>query len=113
MNQIRCDADDSACRCLATDLFDLVGRKYALDVVCVIAAHEMVRFGDIEDHLPDASTSTLSTRLDELAAAGLVSRERYDEIPPRVEYELTPDGRELGERLRPAIEWLAGRERSE
>jgi len=53
-----------------------------MDVVCVVAHHEPVRFGLLEDHLPDASTSTLSTRLDELEAEGLLTRERYDEIPP-------------------------------
>jgi DNA-binding HxlR family transcriptional regulator len=81
-----------------------------MDVVCVVAHHEPVRFGLLEDHLPDASTSTLSTRLDELEAEGLLTRERYDEIPPRVEYKLTADGRELGERLRPVLDWITERE---
>lgn len=98
--------DDGTCQCLASDLFGLLGRKYAMDVVCVVANHAPARFGEIEDHLPDASTTTLSTRLDELAEAGLVARERYDEIPPRVEYELTGSGRELAERLRPLAEWI-------
>ncbi|MFW6354904.1 MAG: winged helix-turn-helix transcriptional regulator [Verrucomicrobiota bacterium] len=55
--------------------------------------------------MPGASTSTLSARLDELVDAGLLDRERYAEIPPRVEYELTDDGAELAERLRPVAEW--------
>ncbi|PSP93241.1 transcriptional regulator [Halobacteriales archaeon QS_4_62_28] len=88
----------------------LLGRKYVLEVVCAINAHGTVRFGDIESHLPEASTSTVSSRLDELVAAGLVRRERYDEIPPRVEYELTDDGRELGARLAPVVEWIAERD---
>lgn len=110
MSEITCNADDAPCDCLDSTVLDLIGRKYAMEVVCVVANHERARFGKIEDHLPDASTSTLSARLDELEAEGLVSRERYDEIPPRVEYELTDDGRELGERLRPVIEWIAERE---
>ncbi|WP_245778664.1 winged helix-turn-helix transcriptional regulator [Halomicrobium zhouii] len=110
MSQICCDADEPPCHCLATDLIDVLGRKYALDLVCVVAHHEPVRFGLLEEHLPDASTSTLSTRLDELETEGLLTRERYDEIPPRVEYELTDDGRELGERLRPVLDWIAERE---
>jgi len=38
------------------------------------------------------------------------TREQYDEIPPRVEYELTEDGEELAERLRPVLEWVQSRE---
>jgi len=106
MAETTCTDDDGGCACVATDLFDRLGRKYAMDVVCVVANHGTVRFGEIEAHLPDASTSTLSTRLEELVDAGLVHRERYAEIPPRVEYELTADGEELGERLRPLAEWL-------
>lgn len=113
MTELSCDADDAPCDCLATDLLDLIGRKYAMDIVCVVGNHGTVRFGQIEDHLPDASTSTLSTRLDELEATGLISRQRYDEIPPRVEYELTDDGRELSERFRPVVEWIAERERAD
>jgi len=110
MSEITCTATDAPCDCLDSPVLDLIGRKYAMEVVCVVANHEPARFGTIESHLADASTSTLSTRLDELEAEGLVGRERYDEIPPRVEYELTDDGRELGERLRPVIEWVADRE---
>lgn len=98
---------DGECRCVASDLFDLLGRKYALEVVCIVANHGTARFGEIEDHLPAASSTTLSSRLDELEAAGLLSRERFDEIPPRVEYELTPEGRELAQRMEPLAEWVA------
>jgi DNA-binding HxlR family transcriptional regulator len=106
MAEIACTADDPPCACLDSDLFDLLGRKYAMEVVCIVATHGTARFGDVESHLPDASTSTLSTRLDELEAAGLVTRERYAEIPPRVEYELTAEGRELGGQLEPVFEWV-------
>lgn len=99
-------APGDPCRCVASDIVGLLGRKYAIEVLCVVAGHEAVRFGTIEGHLADASTSTLSTRLTELVDAGLLARERYDEIPPRVEYELTADGHEFCERLRPAVEWL-------
>jgi DNA-binding HxlR family transcriptional regulator len=97
---------DGTCQCVASDLFDLLGHKYAMDVVCVVANHEPARFGLIEEHLPGASTTTLSTRLDELEAEGLIARERYDEIPPRVEYELTETGQELAGRLRPLADWI-------
>lgn len=98
------------CYCPLSDVVGLLGRKYTMQVVCVVGAHEPVRFGVVEEHLPTASTSTLSTRLDELVDAGLLAREQYDEIPPRVEYELTDEGRELRGRLDPLLEWASGQE---
>jgi DNA-binding HxlR family transcriptional regulator len=105
MAEIACDREDPACYCVLSDVMGLLGKKYVMDIVCVIGVHGTVRFGTLEEHLPDASTSTLSTRLEELEAEGFVTREQYDEIPPRVEYELTDRGEELGERLEPLVEW--------
>lgn len=95
----------SRCLCPRTDLMDVLASKYTMQVVCIVDAHGTIRFSELEEHLPEASTSTLSTRLEELAAEGFVRREQYDEIPPRVEYELTERGEELGERLQPLLEW--------
>lgn len=107
----RCTLTDDGsptCYCPLSGVIDVLGRKYSIEILCVLDAHEPARFGVLEDHLPTASTSTLSTRLDDLAERDLVAREQYDEIPPRVEYELTDTGRELCERLEPLLEWAAG-----
>lgn len=53
----------------------------------------------------DVSSSTVSTRLDELVEARILVREQYAEIPPRVEYELTETGEELGRYLEPLLKW--------
>lgn len=107
---VDCDADDPACYCAASELVGLLGRKYVMEIVCIVAAHDRVRFGELESHLPGASTSTLSARLAELGDADIVRREQYDEIPPRVEYRLTDDGAALASRLRPVVEWAVDRE---
>ena len=110
MSEMVCLDEEPACQCLLSDIMAVLGQKYAMDVLCVVATHRRARFGEIEDHLPDASTSTLSARLDELEAAGLLERDQYDETPPRVEYALTAEGAELAERMEPLIEWLAERD---
>jgi DNA-binding HxlR family transcriptional regulator len=53
------------------------------------------RFGDLRRSLAGISPKTLTDRLRELEASGLVTRTMYAEIPPRVEYDLTERGRSL------------------
>ena len=102
-----CDVD---CYCRLDGLMDLLSRRYAMQLICVVGAIGPARYGEIESAFEDVSSSTLSSRLDELVAAGYLSREQYAEIPPRVEYDLTDDGAELCRRLRPLLEWAADRE---
>ena len=101
-----CDVDGT-CYCPLTGVINTLSRKYAMQLVSIIGAHDSLRFAAIEAHLPTASTSTISKRLDEFDEAGLVSRTQYDEIPPRVEYALTDEGDELRTRLEPLLEWAA------
>ncbi|WP_435120088.1 winged helix-turn-helix transcriptional regulator [Halolamina sp. C58] len=99
-----CDVDGT-CYCPLTGVIETLSRKYAMQLISIIGAHESLRFAEIEDHLPTASTTTLSRRLTEFQEAGLITRTQYDEIPPRVEYELTDNGREVSSRLEPLLEW--------
>lgn len=106
-------ADDPSCYCQLGGAMDLLSRRYAMQVVCVVGAVGPARYGEIEAAFGDASSSTLSARLDELEGAGLLAREQYAEIPPRVEYELTEEGEELCRRLDPLLRWVRRRESSE
>ena len=96
----------SRCVCPDTDLMDVLAGRYTMQLVCIVDAHGTVRFSELESHLPDASTSTLSTRLANLVEAGILDRQKYDEVPPRVEYELTRDGRGLARRTRSLLSWV-------
>lgn len=99
-----CDVDGT-CYCPLTGTIDTLSGKYAMQLISIVGAHESMRFAEIEDHLPTASTTTISARLAEFREVGLIERTQYDEIPPRVEYELTDEGRELRTRLEPLLEW--------
>lgn len=99
-----CDVDGT-CYCPLTGVINTLSRKYAIQLVSIIGAHDSLRFAEIEEHLSSASTSTISKRLDEFEEAGLVSRTQYNEIPPRVEYALTAEGNEVRTRLEPLLEW--------
>lgn len=97
------------CYCRLGGLMDRLSSRYAIQVVCVVGALQPVRYGEIEAAFGDVSSSTLSARLEGLREAGLLEREQYDEIPPRVEYRLTDDGEELRTLLEPLLEWVESR----
>lgn len=77
------------------ELLDLLGKTHTMAVLSAFAfAREPLRFSDLETEL-DIAPNTLSTRLKELTEAGLLDREAYDEVPPRVEYTPTEKAESL------------------
>jgi DNA-binding HxlR family transcriptional regulator len=73
---------------------DLVGDKWTLLIVRDLAAGPR-RFVELQRVLPGISTEQLRSRLNRMVADGLLTRQRYREVPPRVDYELTSRSREL------------------
>lgn len=68
---------------------DLLGKTHTMAVLSEFAfAEGALRFSDLEAEL-DIAPNTLATRLQELTESGLLGREAYDEVPPRVEYSPT------------------------
>lgn len=89
------------------EVMTVLSKKYALETIAVIESHEPMRFKTVQAHLPDASSKTVSDRLEQLVNEGLVTRTQYEEIPPRVEYELTEEGRAFRRNLEPLLDWAA------
>ena len=73
---------------------DLVGDKWTLLIVRDLAAGPR-RFVELQRVLPGISTEQLRSRLNRMVADCLLTRQRYREVPPRVDYELTPRARDL------------------
>lgn len=77
------------------ELLDLLGKTHTMAVLSAFAfARGSLRFSELEAEL-DIAPNTLSTRLKELTEAGLLDREAYDEVPPRVEYTPTAKAESL------------------
>lgn len=99
--------DSAVCYCPVDGVIETISKKYALQIVGLVGAHGPMRYGELEDRLNATSSSLLSERLEELTDEGILERRSFDEIPPRVEYSLTPRGRELETRIQPLLEWAA------
>ncbi len=82
--------------CSPKELFRLLGRTHAMAILHIFIFEEprAKRFIEVQNRL-SISPSTLSARLKELVATGLLSRTVYNEIPPRVDYEATSKAHEL------------------
>jgi len=94
---------------------DLVGDKWTLLIVRDLAAGPR-RFVELQRVLPGISTEQLRSRLNRMVADGMLTRKRYREVPPRVDYELTTRARDLmpvlGELARWGYQWAWSTPRS-
>jgi DNA-binding HxlR family transcriptional regulator len=90
---------------------DLVGDKWTLLIVRDLVSGPR-RFVELQRVLPGISTEQLRSRLNRMVADGMLTRKRYREVPPRVDYELTDRAKALtpilGELARWGYEWAWG-----
>ena len=88
--------------CPVTATITLIGGRWKPIILYHLSDHTR-RFGEIAARMPAISRKVLSEQLKELEADGLINREQFKEIPPRVEYSLT----ELGKSVRPLLIHMA------
>jgi DNA-binding HxlR family transcriptional regulator len=98
------------CLCPLEGIINIIAKKWAILVISIIGHHEKIRFNDIMQRLSGISPRTLSDVLKDLRQANLISREAFAEIPPRVEYSLTDDGKKLCDAVLPLIRWAEERD---
>lgn len=75
-------------------ILDRVGNKWSVLVIGTLEAGPL-RYTELAYAIPGISQRMLTLTLQQLAQDGIVARAAYAEVPPRVEYELTPLGRSL------------------
>ena len=79
--------------CPVRNVVDKFGDKWSLLILMVLEEGEVLRFNEIYGYIKTISQKMLSVTLKNLEADGLVKRTIYRQIPPKVEYELTPLGK--------------------
>jgi DNA-binding HxlR family transcriptional regulator len=101
---------DHICLCPLEGIINTIAKKWAVLIISTLGHHEKIRFKDIMVHLEGISPKTLSDLLKELHKEKLINRESFAETPPRVEYSLTEDGKQLCEAIIPLVRWAENRD---
>jgi DNA-binding HxlR family transcriptional regulator len=95
----------------AQRILHLVSSKWGIQLIYVLMENKKLRYNDLRDNLQKGwkrakiSDATLSTRLANFTKEGLIKREVFPELPPKVEYSLTKKGEKLAKALQPLVNW--------
>lgn len=100
------DKQHSQCSpCPVEFTVNMIGGKYKLVILYQLATHEVRRFNELRRELPNITPRTLTRQLRELESDGLINRQVYPEIPPKVEYSLSETGKSLNSILLQIENW--------
>lgn len=90
--------------CAIEGVLAIVGGKWKLFILWHLQ-HETLRYAALRRRTEGVSERVLINQLRELEADGMIHREQYPEVPPRVEYSLTEKGRSLAPALAGLAAW--------
>ena len=89
--------------CIASAM-EIIGNKWTALILRDLAGGPK-RFGELEKSVGSINPRTLSQRLDDLERCGILTKQSFHEVPPRIEYTLTKKGEDLVPVLRQMAEW--------
>jgi DNA-binding HxlR family transcriptional regulator len=99
------EIEHTPANCRAREMLVRVADKWSMYVIHVLADAGPLRFNEIRRRVDGVSQRMLTVTLRGLERDGLVQRAMYPEVPPRVEYALTPLGGTLRDIVRELIDW--------
>ena len=82
--------------CEIRDAFMMIGGKWKSMILYVLSTQGVVRFNQLKKTVSGISQKMLTQQLRELERVGLIKRQAFPEVPPRVEYSMTELGLSLG-----------------
>ena len=94
--------------CPILTALEIIGGKWKLPILWNLAADKVSRYNELRRNMRGVTNIMLTKCLRELEQAGLVHREQYNEVPPRVEYSLTNEGLSLLPALNNLFDWGVG-----
>jgi len=102
---------DDTSQCPILHVFKRIGGKWKLPLLWHLAEKDAVRYNELKRSVRGVTNMMLTKCLRELEDYGLVHRQQYNEVPPRVEYSLTERGKQLLPALGALYAW--GRDQME
>ncbi|SDD26411.1 transcriptional regulator, HxlR family [Mucilaginibacter pineti] len=94
----------AACDCPITAAMDIIGGKWK-HIIIWILMDEPKRFGELHKTIPGIALKVLSRQLKELEADGIIIREAFPQVPPKVVYSLSEKGRSLNDVMQSLASW--------
>ena len=91
--------------CPVRDILDRIGDKWSLLIILHLGVTEPLRFNELRKSIDGISQRMLTVSLRSLERDGLIQRQVYAEVPPRVEYRLTGIGRSLLKTVAELEQW--------
>src|SRR3977135_4075652 len=85
--------------------FRLLEGRWKLVILFYLFGGKVLRFSDLERAIPNITQKMLGQQLRRMESDGIVVRKAYPEVPPRVEYSLTPWGQALCPALDAILKW--------
>lgn len=100
-----CKADHCPCQevCPLQTALKRIGGKWKIPILCTLAGGQGIRYNELMKKVQGITNTMLATSLKELERDGLITRMQYQEMPIRVEYNITEKAREV----MPALQMLA------
>lgn len=86
-----CSTDNCPCedRCPLLLALEIIGGKWKIPIICALHNDGVTRYNELKRKINKISNTMLASSLKELESDGIVLRTQYNEMPLRVEYELT------------------------
>lgn len=97
---------DNPLKCPMVRAINVIGGRWK-PIILHILSEETQRFGELRKKIPPVTQKMLTQQLRELEADGLIKRQVYAVVPPKVEYSLTAKGKDLTPILNELYDWGA------
>jgi len=109
---INCTTTDEPCKYETLDgervsrALSMIDGKWKLKILYVIGYNEVIRYGELKKQLNAITHKMLSSELKVLVHNGLIIRTEYPQVPPKVEYSLSPKGYGLLPMFDALYDWI-------
>jgi DNA-binding HxlR family transcriptional regulator len=91
--------------CPLTFALNLIGGKWRLPIIWALSKNGTMRYNELKKSIHGITSMMLTQSLKELEEDGIINRKQFMEVPPRVEYSLTENGKSLIPALKALANW--------